>query len=423
MKKKIIIPVTIFLLLIIAYFWLAPGSSQENSDLFITAEKGTFQIDITTSGELEAKNSVKIPGPNVRSVGIWQIKIDNLVEEGTLVKKGDYIATLDKSELSTKMMNADTELQKTSSQFSQAQLDSALTLRQARDELINLKYAVTERQIVVEQSQFEPPATIKQAEIDKEKAERAYQQAKENYKIKLQQAKAKMQEVAANLARAERDLKTMQDLIQSFTITAPEEGMVVYVRDWNGSRRATGSQISAFDPIVATLPDLTTMISKTYINEVDIRKISEGQKVMIGLDAFPEKRLTGSVMSVSNVGEQKPNSDAKVYQVNIIINESDTTLRPAMTTSNTIISEVLEDAIFIPLECLHSQGDTLTYVYKQDGLATLRQEVKIGKSNTNEVVIHAGLNEGEKIYLSRPKGNDEGKLVLLEETPTTASSH
>lgn len=422
MKKKVIIPVAIFLTLIIAYLIFAKGTSNIDSALFVTVERGKFQIDITTSGELEAKNSVKIPGPNVRSVGIWQIKIDNLVEEGTIVKKGDYIASLDRSELSSKMMNADTELQKTLSQYSQAQLDSALTLRQARDELINLQYAVTEKQIVLEQSQFEPPATIKQAEIDKEKAERAYQQAKENYKIKYEQSKAKMQEVAANLSRAQRDLQNMEELIKTFTITAPEAGMVVYVRDWNGSRRATGSQISAYDPTVATLPDLSSMISKTFINEVDIRKIAEGQKVLIGLDAFPEKRLTGSVMSVSNVGEQKPNSDAKVYQVNVLINESDTTLRPAMTTSNTIISEVIEDAIFVPLECLHNQGDTLTYVYKKDGLVTFRQEVKIGKSNTNEVVIIQGLNEGEKIFLSTPDNDNRGKLVLLEESPATASN-
>lgn len=423
MKKKIIIPVAILLILLLAFFLFTKGTSQVDSDLIVTAKKGTFRIDITTSGELEAKNSVKIPGPNVRSVGIWQVKIDDLVEEGTIVKKGDYIATLDRSELSSKMMNADTELQRALSLFSQAQLDSALTLRQARDELINLKYGVTERQIVLDQSQFEPPATIKQAEIDKEKAERAYQQAKENYKIKLEQSKAKMQEVSASLGRAQRDLDNMKELIQQFTINAPEEGMVVYVRDWDGSRRATGSQISAYDPTVATLPDLTTMISKTFINEVDIRKIAEGQKVQIGLDAFPEKRLTGSVISVSNVGEQKPNSDAKVYQVNIQINESDTTLRPAMTTSNTIISEVLENTISIPLECLHNKGDSLTYVYKKDGLTTIRQEVKIGKSNANEVVILEGIKEDEKIFLSTPPHNEEGKLILLQEAKKTASNH
>jgi multidrug efflux pump subunit AcrA (membrane-fusion protein) len=353
---------------------------------------------------------------------MWNVKIDKLVDEGTIVKKGDYIATLDKSELTTKIMNADTELQKNESQYSQTQLDSALTLREARDQLLNLKYAVTEKEIVLEQSKFEPPATIKQAEIDLEKAERAYVQARENYKIKLEQSKAKMQEVTANLNRAQRELDIMNDLLQNFTITAPEEGMVVYVREWDDTRRSTGSQLPGWDPTVATLPDLSTMISKTYVNEVDIRKIKENQKVFIGLDAFPEKKLSGKVVNVSNVGEQKPNSDAKVYQVNIQINEVDTTLRPSMTTSNSIISEVVEDVVYIPLECLFNQGYTLTYVYKSEGLNLVKQEIEIGKSISNDVVVYRGVAEGDKIYLSLPKNYEKSKLALLDKEQTTASS-
>ncbi|MDQ3393914.1 MAG: efflux RND transporter periplasmic adaptor subunit [Bacteroidota bacterium] len=421
MNKKYIVPIVVLLVLVVSIFIFTSSATQESSDLIIEAKRGAFQIEITTSGELEAKSSVKIMGPNFMSAGMWQVKIDKLVDEGTRVKKGDFIATLDKSDLSSKIMNAETELQKSQSLYSQAQLDSTLTLRLARDELLNLKYGVTEKEIVLEQSKFEPPATIKQAEIDLEKAQRAYQQTKENYKIKYEQAKAKMQEVAANLNRAQRELTNMQVLIEAFTITAPEEGMVVYERDWNGSRRTTGSQVNAWEPTVATLPDLTTMISKTYVNEVDIRKIAEGQKVLIGLDAFPEKKLSGKVINVSNVGEQKPNSDAKVYQVNVQVIESDTTLRPAMTTSNSIISEYIENVVFIPLECLHNQGDTLTYVYKVDGINTVRQEVIIGKANSNEVVVDTGIEEGEKVYLSPPKNAEKSKFQFLEKEATTAS--
>lgn len=399
------------------YFIFFRGVGQENSDLIVETKRGNFRIEITTSGELEAKSSVKVMGPNFMSAGMWQVKIDKLVDEGTRVKKGDFIANLDISDLSSKMMNAETELQKSESQFSQTQLDSALTLRQARDELLNLKYGVTEKEIVLEQSKFEPPATIKQAEIDLEKAQRAYLQAKENYKIKLEQSKAKMQEVAAVLGRSQRDLKNIRELISAFTITAPDEGMVVYVREWNGNRKTTGSQVNAYEPVVATLPDLTTMLSKTYVNEVDIRKIAVGQSVDIGLDAYPEKKLTGKVINVSNVGEQKPNSDSKVYQVNVQINESDTTLRPAMTTSNAIISEVLENVIFVPLECLHNQGDSLTYVYRVDGRVPVRQEVTVGKANSNEIVVYQGLDEGDQLYLSIPKNGDKTKFKFLGDKP------
>ncbi|MDN5200829.1 efflux RND transporter periplasmic adaptor subunit [Fulvivirgaceae bacterium BMA10] len=418
MKKKVLTITGLVLGLLLIYYFVWGRSTESTGDVFVSARKGTFQIDITTTGELEAKNSVRIMGPNgLRTAQIWQVKIDHIVDEGTVVEKGAYIARLDKSELMDKIQARNNELQQSLSKYTQTKLDTALELRKSRDELVNLEFAVEEKKIVLSQSKYEPPATIKQAEIELQKAERAFKQAKENYKLKLNKAVAQMQEAAAKLAEDQSKFDFLNKLAADFTILAPEPGMVIYKRSWNGTKQGTGAQIQPWDPVVATLPDLTTMISKTYVNEVDIRVIKTGQKVHVGLDAFPDKRLTGKVIDVANVGEQKPNSDSKVFQVNIEINESDTTLRPAMTTSNRIIADVVEDVVFVPLECLHSQGDTITYVIKSDGT---KQEVAIGKTNTNEVIIERGIEEGDKLYLSVPAGIDNDLVKLLDKEDQVA---
>jgi hypothetical protein len=157
---------------------------------------------------------------------------------------------------------------------------------------------------------------------------------------------------------------------------------------------------------------MSVMISRTYINEVDIRKIVKGQQVEIGLDAFPEKKLTGEVIKVANVGEQRPNSDAKVFQVDIQLNETDDLIKPAMTTSNRIVTAASSESLFIPLECLNNQYDSITYVFKKDGLSTIKQEVMIGNTNINEVVILSGLEEGDQLYLSKVEGMDDDEIVL-----------
>ncbi len=171
---------------------------------------------------------------------------------------------------------------------------------------------------------------------------------------------------------------------------APENGMVIYDRDWNGKKKEKGSQIEAWRPIVATLPDLSAMVSKTYVNEVDISRIKQGQKVEIGLDAFPEKQLSGTVTQVANIGEQRPNSDAKVFEVTIKVHEADTTLRPAMTTSNMIITDYVENALIVPLEAVHSQGDSITYVFHKNGFSATRREVALGAKGNDMVVIERG---------------------------------
>src|SRR5204863_2632945 len=135
-----------------------------------------------------------------------------------------------------------------------------------RDELINLKYSEDERQIILEQSKFEPPATIKQAEINLEKAKRAYDQALENYKIKKNQNIEKMREVSAELRKVRNEFDAMTKVLQSFSVLAPEDGMVIYEKGWDGKAIKAGSQINMWEPTVATLPDLTKMLSKTYVN-------------------------------------------------------------------------------------------------------------------------------------------------------------
>ncbi len=414
-RKKIFITAAVLVLIALAYYLTArPGAEAAG----ITAEvrRGPFTVDITTTGELEAKNSVEILGPQgTRNYRIWNMTIQDIIDEGTLVKKGDFVASLDPSELTNNIKDAQLELEKIESQFIQTKLDTTLEMRQARDELINLAYGVDEKELILEQSQYEPPATVRQAEIDLGKAERALEQARENYKIKKKQNAAKMREVELNRQKSERSLEGMQELMKSFRILAPEDGMLIYKKDYNGRAVKKGSQISAWNPVVATLPDLAVMISVTYVNEVDIRRVKKGQKVLIGLDAFPEKEFSGKVIQVANVGEQRPNSDAKVFRVAIEINEKDDLLRPAMTTSNRIVTEEINDAVYIPLEALFNQDDSITFVYRKRGLNTEKREVKIGAANRNETVVEAGLEAGDVVYLSRVEGLDKKQVALIPE--------
>lgn len=416
MKRKLIIGLGVIVVLLIGYLVVNGNRKHDAADILATVKQGKFRVEIETTGELEAKNSVNIMGPiSIRDFEIWQLTIQNIVDEGTVVKKGDWVANLDRSEFQGKLNERYIELEKANSKFTQTQLDTTLQMRQSRDELINLKYEVTEKQIVLEQSKFEPPATIKQNEINYEKAVRAYEQAVENYKIKKNQNIEKMREVSAELRKVQNEATKMAAVSQSFTVLAPEAGMVIYTKDWNGKPMKAGSRIGSWDPVVAKLPDLTSMISKTYVNEVDVRKVKVGQPVDVGLDAYPDKKLKGTVIRVANVGEQKPNSDAKVFEVTVEIKGTDMSLRPAMTTSNKIVAHELDSVLYIPLECLHSLSDTITYVYKSEGLKIVKQEVIVGEANANDVVIKGGLKIDERVYLSNPQGLEGDEVKLLPE--------
>ncbi len=405
-----IIGATIVVVLALIY-WLSSGGTSDSQSILVAAKKGDFKITVTTSGELEAKSSLKIYGPQgLQQVGIWRVNIEDIIPDGTLVDSGQYVARLDMSEISNKIKDKETELEKLETQVTKTRIDTSIEMRAARDELLNMRYSVEEKKIILEQSKYEPPATIRQNEIAFEKAERALEQAIKNYQLKLQKNRASMQDVTASYDQAKRQLESFVEVRNQFTITAPERGMLIYRRNWDGKKMGVGAQISGWDNVVATLPDLSKMITKTYVNEIDISKVKVNQKVDISIDAFPDKKLSGVVTEVANIGEQLSGASAKVFEVTIAVNEFDSILRPAMTTKNVIITAVIPNQLYIPIEAIHN-SDSITWV----ATGKKRRQVLIGETNENEIVIKKGLKEGEQVYLTLPTGAEKWPIEKIEE--------
>lgn len=380
-------------------FWPKEDAAQQ-SNLLTTVKRGKFHVNVTATGELNAKRSVKIKAPQgMRMAQIYETTVSDLVREGTIVKEGDYVATLDRTELANKISNLQTEMEKIQTQLDQAKIDTAIELRGMRDELVNMGFLKKEKLLHLDQSRYEPQSVIQQAQLDMERTERDYGQLLLKYDLKKQQAVAKIQEINALQKQNQMQMTIYNQLSGEFTIMAPKSGMVIYARGWSG-KVEPGSRISAWDPVVAELPDLTDMISKTYVNEVDISRVKIGQEVRLKVDAFPDNAYTGKVIKVANIGEQLRGYDAKVFEVVVQVNELDSILRPAMTTSNEILTDTYDDVLSVPIEAI--QIDSVSYVYKEQNGRVIRQEVITGISNSDEIIIEHGLAEGEKIYLSLP---------------------
>lgn len=393
-------------------FWSKKTNETETAAVLkYTVKKDVFHVRVTATGELSAKRSVKIRAPQgMNAAGIWETTITDLVTEGSLVKEGDYVATLDRTELANKMSTIQTEIEKIQTQLEQARIDTAIELRGIRDELVNLDFNKKEKLLYLDQSRYEPQSVIQTARLDLERVERDFRQLEKKYDLKRQQSVAKIQEINALLRQNQQQLDILTKLSGEFSIHAPKSGMIIYARTWNG-KREPGSRISSWDPVVAELPDLTDMISKTYVNEVDVSKVQPGQDVSIKVDAFPDRSYTGKVISVANIGEQIKGYDAKVFEVIVQVSESDSILRPAMTTGNEILTGSYPDKLFIPLEAL--QSDSVTFVYKEKDGKLVRQEVITGLSNDNQIIIEHGLEENDVVWLAPPPDTSELPMIPI----------
>lgn len=364
-------------------------------------KRGTFKVTVRTTGELLARKSIPVRGPNSQDAQVWQTKVSWIVPEGTVVNTGDSVATLDRGPAATRLTAVQLDAQKAQGQLDNAVLDSALALAAAREDVRTAQFLTEEKKIAREQAQFEAPTLKRQAEIDYERATRAADHARKSLEAKTKQSEAKVAIAQAELERQQNNLKIVQHVMEGFTVRAPASGMVIYLREYNGQKRGVGSQYYGWEAAVATLPNLGEMESQTYVNEVDIRRVSAGQHVTVSLDADPAKRLTGVVTSVANVGEQRAGKDSKVFEVKLDIVQRDTTLRPGMTTSNAIEVATIPDVLSVPIGAVSFEGG-FAYVYKTSGRDVVKQMVEPGATNDLEMVVKRGLTANDRVLLSRP---------------------
>ncbi len=413
MKKSVIITSILVVVAIIILIVIGKISSKKDMlNLYVDARKGEFDIIVTTTGELQAEKSTDIIGPEFsqsRNIRAMDIKITDMVPEGTEVKAGDYVATLDRTSFDNSLKDELERLTTAETNLEVKILDTAVTLSNLRDNIKNLRFSVEEAGITLQQSKFEPPTTIRQAEISLDKANRSLEQSVRGYALKVEQARSDMRTMKTNMVEERQRVADLQAVLSKFIISAPSSGMVIYKRDRSGAKRKVGSSISPWDNVVATLPDMTSMISKTYVNEIDVSKVKTGQKVEILVDAFPEKKYSGVVTSVANIGEQLPNADAKVFEVQIKVDQSDLVLRPSMTTGNKIITQTISNVTYVPLESVQTGADSIPFIYLKNGS---RQVVVLGESNENNVVIEQGIEPGAIIYLNTPVNPEKFTKLL-----------
>lgn len=415
MKKKpllFILPAGIVLVVVLVIILTRKESAPE-----ITAKvmRGPFEILVYSTGQLESENSENILIPEImndRQTRISSLTITDMVDEGTLVDSGDYVATLDHQAVEEQIKLAMDDMEKALSEFEDSKIDSNLTLSNQRDMILNARLDLEESEIAVKESAYEAPSVKRKVEMDLDKAKRKLEQQKKSYELVTQQEINKVNRKYINYKQTLERVDVVNRLKAALIIRSPRSGIISYYQYPYGGSVQTGSRVSQWSPIIATFPNMNNLVTKTFINEIDISLIKKGQKAKIGIDAFPDKTLSGEVVAVANMGQLMPNSDAKVFEVRIKINGSDPNLKPAMTTSNTIQTNAMESVLYLPIESVFS-NDSLSFVYIGGG-KKIKQIVETGEKNENYVVIKQGLTEGQEVLLDAPEDADDIELTGFE---------
>ena len=404
-RKRVILTTTALLLLIMAgVIWrgIKPPSN------IYKVKRENFEALITCKGEIQSEKAVLITIPDIfgdRNLEIWDSKITDLIPEGSIVKKGDYVALLDQGRIKELKETNVEALKKVTFNFNDAKIDSAVDLVALRDGIEQFNFDVENKKVELEQSVYDSPAFQRKAQMAYERSlrqledkKRAYQMTRNSLRIRLTRNEANMNKMI------DKDNK-YQIAFDAAKITAPQDGMLIYGRTWGrgGTRKLTiNSWVSMQNPVIATLPDLSVLVSETFVEEIYISKIKVGDSARVYIDALKNMEKIGVISNISNVGQEMTGFDSKVFKVNIRISSDKNRIKPAMTTNNEIIISKQQNVLVIPRSALIIE-DGKQFVYIRELGKTSIREVVAGSQSDKQVVIKNGLNEGDKILLTRPE--------------------
>ena len=358
-NKKIWIGVGLVALIAIVA-WLMSGGKKEEKVSFETSkvERQDIHTSITATGTIEPVTSVTV-GTQVSGI-VSKLYVDY----NSIVKKGQVIAELDKTNLTSELKTA------------QANLSSAQSTLNYETTNYNRYKTLYEKGLV--------------SADDYENARLSYDKARQQ----VDTSRESVQKAQTNLSYA--------------TITSPIDGVVLSKSVEEGQTVAASFNTPELFTIAKDLTDMRVIAD---IDEADIGGVKEGQRVTFTVDAFPDDKFEGRVTQVRQ--EATTTSNVVTYEVVISAPNADLKLKPGLTANVTIFTLEKNDILavpskalrFMPNEAILQKGQTIedteapTKVWTLEGNTFKAHKVETGTTNGMLTEIVSGISEGTEVLV------------------------
>lgn len=330
----------------------------------VTVTRSTLQTRVSETGTIQPSKTIEIKSQFSGEVA------QLFVKSGKFVRKGELLAII----------------RQESSQARQvAQLRAGI-----QEERLNVNTA--RREWIRSQSLFKK-GFIAQQEL--ELAERDYQKTL----VRLELAERQLLLALGGnkeLFKRYQESSSQSTRPEEFQVRSPTDGTILEILVNAGEIITSGTATFGGGTVLMKLADLSRMVVKAKINEVNIPRVIVNQEVEIRLDALPGQHFKGRVTSIAAQGIKEDN--IVTYDVTIAIQDSNRALKPMLTANVDIVTQRLEDVLTVPLEVLKvKNGDDVVDVFSQGKTQT--RKVRVAFRTDTEAVITKGLREHDQVVI------------------------
>jgi HlyD family secretion protein len=249
------------------------------------------------------------------------------------------------------------------------------------------------------------PSLIKAGEAKVKQTEIELGQLKKGGIFKVAKAKSGYDEVFGKLQTAQRLLATARNDLEKTVIRAPSSGIAIHYEAYReGSKRKPreGDRVIQNQPLLY-LPDISAMIVKTQVREIDLHKLVKNQECKVQVDAYPDSMLEGQVAFIGALASEnfRLGRGEKYFELTIALKDKDERLRPGMTARVSILSDSINEQLTIPVQAVFEEAGTkLCYKYLEKRFKKVG--ITIGRQNEDLVVVLSGLSAGDQVSLIKP---------------------
>ena len=375
-NKKLIIGIASLAVLALLFFFIK-GKKKDKEVVFEYAkvEKSNIQNSITATGTIEPVTSVTV-GTQVSGI-VSRLYVDY----NSVVRKGQVIAELDKTNLMSELNTARANL---------SSAESSLSYQRSNYE----RYRTLYNKGLISADDFE------------------------NARLTYQQATQQVSQARENVRRAQTNLSYA-------TITSPIDGVVLSKSVEEGQTVAASFNTPELFTIAQ---DLTNMQVVANVDEADIGDIKPGERVTFTVDAYPNDTFTGAVKQVRQ--EAKTKNNVVTYEVIISAPNGDLKLKPGLTANVTIYTHELSNVLSVPSKALRYTPTQETIgkhkikdckgknkVWTLEGNVLTAHSVNVGMSDGTHTQIVSGINEGQGIVIGVKEDSEDDSSEQTARSP------
>ena len=382
-------PLFAVLLLVLALIGIFSSRTAKISVRVATIERGTLRSQISTNGKVE-------PVKNFEAHALTAATVRRVfVHEGQHVKKGQLLVELEDADARTQAAHAMAQLRSAEAD------ENAAKTGGTREEVLNaeaeLAKARADRDVArrnlesvtrLNEKGAASSGELRDAEAQLNRA--AAQVGLLEQKRKSRYSTAELAKVDAQASAARASLAAAHSLLAKSNIRAPQAGIVysLPVRE--------GTYVNAGDLLLEEA-DLSKVLVRAFVDEPDLGRLHEGQKIEVTWDALPGRTWLGTVTGVP--ASVKLHGNRNVGELVSVADNGDMALLPNINVGVSIITAERHDVLSAPREALRQDIDGKPYVYVVENETLLRRNVTTGVSTLTQVEIQ-GVPEKTPVALA-----------------------